>query len=57
MIKLLRKLRAKLNQTFVTDCPKCGKHFYGHEDYKQHIRIGNKQYRYICHRCHKESVL
>lgn len=55
MIKLIRKIRAALNKTFVTECPKCFKHFYGFHDYKQHVKISKVHYRYICHRCAKDS--
>lgn len=51
MIKLLRKLKAKFRGSFVTDCPHCHKHFYGWENHQQHIKIGNKNYRIVCHRC------
>lgn len=51
MIKLLRLLRSKINLTFVTDCPVCHDHFYGWHKYAHNVKIGNKTYRIICHRC------
>lgn len=53
MIKLLRKLIAFIRRTFVADCPKCHKHFYGFHDWIEQIML-DKHYRYICHRCAKE---
>ena len=55
MKKLIRKLRAVFNRTFVADCPACHKHFYGFNDYAEHVKLENKHYRLVCHRC-KPSV-
>lgn len=51
-MKLLRRLKAKLLNTFLADCPKCHKHFYGHEEYAEQIKIGHKTYRILCPTCH-----
>ena len=55
MKKVIRNVRAKLSRTFVTDCPKCYKHFYGFNQWEQHIRLDNISYRYVCHRCAEEA--
>lgn len=60
MIKTLRKIRAKLSGTFVADCPRCYKHFYGWHAYASHISIKSSSgklnnYRIICHRCVEQS--
>jgi uncharacterized C2H2 Zn-finger protein len=54
MIKLWRKIVAFLSGTFVADCPKCHKHFYGFHDYAEHVKIEKKNYRIVCHRCSME---
>jgi hypothetical protein len=51
MIKLFRKIRAKMSGTFVTDCPVCHKHFYGFQDYEEQVTIHHIHYRIICHEC------
>jgi hypothetical protein len=56
-LKLLRKLLALLTNTFVADCPKCNKHFYGFHAYKEQVSLQNTHYRYVCHRCVKEKGL
>lgn len=55
MKKILRKVRAKLNKTFLTNCPVCHRHFYGFDDYEEHVKINGKNYRIICHRCASEQ--
>lgn len=50
-MKLLRIIKARLFNTFVTDCPKCHKHFYGFHDYAKSIKIDHIQYRIVCHEC------
>lgn len=55
MKKLLKIMRAKLNNTFVADCPKCHKHFYGFNKFGQDIKIDGVHFRIVCHTCHKRS--
>lgn len=50
-MKLLRKIRAFINRTFVTDCPHCHKHFYGFHNYKENIMVDKIHYRIVCHKC------
>lgn len=55
MLRLLIKIRALINNTFVADCPRCHKHFYGFHKYGQQIKIDGVHYRYVCHRCLNEK--
>lgn len=60
MIKVLRKLRAKLNNTFSVDCPRCHKHYYGYQGHKEQVKVKNQDgkmihYRYVCFRCTKDE--
>lgn len=57
MIKLFCKLKAFILRTFVTDCPKCHKHFYGHKRHGIQIKIDNVHYRIICDKCFNKSML
>lgn len=53
-MKFFRKIKAALLRTFVADCPVCHNHFYGHKEHKHHVKVNNKHYRIICHKCAKE---
>ena len=46
-----RRLIAYIRNTFVTDCPRCHRYFFGFHPYKEQIKIGEIHYRYVCHRC------
>lgn len=53
----IRKIIAKIMNTFVADCPVCHKHFYGFHKHQANIVLNNKNYRIVCHRCAtKENV-
>jgi len=51
MKNLIRKLRARLARTWVTDCPVCFQYFYGFHNYSHQVVVGTQNYRIICHRC------
>lgn len=48
---MLRKLKAWALNTFVADCPRCHKHFYGHQQHSHQVKDGHKHYRYVCGKC------
>lgn len=50
MKKIFRKLYASIRGTFIADCPKCHRHFYGSEGYATQVKL-DKHYRIVCLRC------
>ena len=54
MIRLFRRFIAFINGTFVADCPRCHKHFYGFHQHGVQLKINGVHYRIVCHRCKAE---
>lgn len=55
-MRSIRRLLAFFLRTFVTDCPVCHKHFYGHQAHGVNMVIQHKNYRIVCPRCSKEHA-
>lgn len=53
LVTKLRKLLAFILMTFVEDCPKCHKHFYGFNKHLTQVKL-DRHYRIVCHRCAKQ---
>lgn len=56
---MIHRVKAFFLRAFTAGCPVCHKHFYGHQAYEEQVRINNKHYRIICHRCaakHKKDL-
>lgn len=54
MRNLWMRFIALVRRTFVTDCPRCFKYFYGFNKYALQVIFGEQAYRIVCHKCAEE---